>query len=465
MKLEDLASESGRSIRDAAGRVNRPAITAVRSSRRLRSGLAVGLVAFVGTVAVVGATALRPRDTDSEPAASAPLSTTAPASPTTVVPTPPTTTTVAAPTTIVPTPLTSTTVFGSSLPADGPIFGETVGVALIFHDGIDGVLAIDPDARVGSRSVIKGQRAGDAPYALTRVDDHFVVGWGDVYAVDIASRESILLGHATIYLPAVEPGLVWLINYPGERIGQGTPEAWQVNMAGDLITEPAPIEDSGFPVFGVPGGLALETHDGGAVVWDAASGTVSKGLGTGTAWVSDAADAMLAWCLDDCLELHITNVENGEDVVVASPSDSGNESSQGRPFTPRAARFSPDGKLLAALTGNSLVLIDTITAQPEVVAQIPSHESGYFIAWSPDGQQLFVSSYSYQQPSTFVLRYDLDAEQVDVATLPFGGALSFIVVDAEEATPYLRDEDQEPSSCPPPTGFPSRRGGICGFRF
>ena len=127
--------------------------------------------------------------------------------------------------------------------------------------------------------------------------------------------------------------------------------------------------------------------------------------------------------------------------------------------------LSPDAKLLGALTGSSVVVIDTVTGQANVVAELPTHETGYFAAWSPDGQQLFVSSYSYQQPSTFVLRYHLNTETVDTATLPFGGALSLIVVDANEAAPYLRDQDQEPSSCPPPAGYPSRRGRICGFRF
>lgn len=96
-----------------------------------------------------------------------------------------------------PVPSTSTT-----LEAE-PVFGEPVGVVLIFDDGIDGVFAVDLDGRVGSRSVIEGQRAGDQPYRLTRVDGHFVVGWGTIYVADIATRVSAHLGEATIYVPAV----------------------------------------------------------------------------------------------------------------------------------------------------------------------------------------------------------------------------------------------------------------------
>jgi hypothetical protein len=69
MRLDELGPEAGRAVREAARRVQRPEITAVRSWRRRRNGLATGVTAFIGTVAVVGAVALWPSGGGSEPAA------------------------------------------------------------------------------------------------------------------------------------------------------------------------------------------------------------------------------------------------------------------------------------------------------------------------------------------------------------------------------------------------------------
>ena len=69
MRLDELGPEAGRAVREAARRVQRPEITAVRSGRRRRNGLAAGFTAFITTVAVVGAVALWPSAGGSEPAA------------------------------------------------------------------------------------------------------------------------------------------------------------------------------------------------------------------------------------------------------------------------------------------------------------------------------------------------------------------------------------------------------------
>ncbi len=361
--------------------------------------------------------------------------------------------------TVSDSPLTDST---TPTQAAEPLFGEPIDLVLVFDDGIDGVLAVDPDARVATRSVVDGQRAGDQPYRLTIVDDQLVVGSDRVYAADIATRESTLLGNATVYVPAVEPGLVWLLDYPSGRI-QGRPSAWQATVAGGQVTEPKLVDIDGFPAIGVPGGLAVET-DGGIALWDAVSGTVTRRLGNGPGFVSDASGPLLAWCVEDCAELHITNVATTRDDLVIQVPDAETGSSALR-FRARDARFSPDGTSLAAIAGDSLVLIDTETGDADVAAQLPTSEPGYFLGWSPDGAQLFVSSFSYQQPTTDLVRYDLRDGAADQIRLPFGGALSFVVIDKDAARPYLRDQDQDPTACPQVRAQPSGRTGLCGFRF
>jgi len=341
-----------------------------------------------------------------------------------------------------------------------PLFGEPVDVVLVFDDGIDGVLAVDPDLRIGSRRVIPGQRAGDQPYRLTRVHDSFVVGWSSVYAVDITTRESTLLDNATIYVPSVQPAQVWLVDYPSGRI-QGTPMVWKSNLQGDPVSEPKLLDAVGFPAIGILGGLALETDDGVAL-WDAGSGSVIERLGSGPGQVKDSIGRLLAWCTGDCGELHITDLASGEDLTVAAPDDT---VFSGRPFTGRAARFSPDGSRLAAIADDKIVMIYPATGEALVVGQLPTVEFGYFLGWSPDGSQLFASSFSYQQATTHLVRYHPATGTYESVELPFGGALSFVVLDRDEAAAYLRDQAQEPTDCPQVNSQPSGRSGVCGFRF
>ncbi|HEX9644386.1 MAG TPA: hypothetical protein VGC11_10355 [Acidimicrobiia bacterium] len=69
MRFDDLAVKAGAEARDAANRVERPEIGAIRSARRRRGGVAALLAAFVGTIAAVGAVAWWPSAEPSEPAA------------------------------------------------------------------------------------------------------------------------------------------------------------------------------------------------------------------------------------------------------------------------------------------------------------------------------------------------------------------------------------------------------------
>ncbi|HVR33273.1 MAG TPA: hypothetical protein VMS74_11270, partial [Acidimicrobiia bacterium] len=221
----------------------------------------------------------------------------------------PSTVTTIAPT-MVPTttsPSTTVTSLAPVLPSEGPLFGVETGVVLLLDDGIDGVLAIDPDKRLAARSVVEGQRAGDEPYSMVRVGDSLVVGWSEIFAVDIATREPTSLGLATIFVPAAEPDRVWLIDWPGGAIGAGTPEVWQVTVTGERITEPATLDVGGFPSFGIPGGLAIQ-HDEGLTLWNAENGETSVLEGAGYGSVVDVTANEILWCGGDCTELQLTNL-------------------------------------------------------------------------------------------------------------------------------------------------------------
>ena len=304
---------------------------------------------------------------------------------------------------------------------------------LLFDDGLGGVLAVDPDNRIGSRIEVDGQAAGDQPYRLSRVGDSLIVGWGSIYASEIQTGESTLVGNATIYVPAAEPDRVWLIKWAGGRIGQGAATAWQVDTTGQQLTEPVEIGIDGYPATGVPGGLALETDDG-IQLWYPNGSLTSIGPGI----VADVSGDQLAYCpTSQCTQMHIFNLRTEETVIVSS--DDGFKTWN---FGGRAAEFSPDATYLALTTNTGLVLATTETGVAVDIAIDISSNQPLYVGWSPDGSALFAASYSYGYSDTYIARYDIETGSLATAHLPFGGALSFIVLQPDEAAQYLIDKEQ-----------------------
>lgn len=340
-----------------------------------------------------------------------------------------------------------------------PLFGEELPWVLLFDDGFDGVLVVDPTSRVASRSVVEGQRPGNQPYRLKLVENRLIVGWDGIYATDIYARKPVLLGAATIFLPAFRSDRVWLIDYPDGGLGVGTPLAWQVSVVtGAPLSDPTTIGIEGFPAIGIPGGLAIET-DTGIALWDADSGDVTTVLGTGSSFVSDISqdrDARVAWCEDPCTEMHITSIASGDDLVITARG--------GEAFDARSARFSSDRRFLAAPAGSRVVVVDLENVADYVDFFVPGTEPFVFVSWAPTGPDLFASTRSFRASSTTIVWHDALRKTTASAELPFGGALSFVVIDRNQAFGFLGDGSQSPSECPTPMG-PSGRTSICSFGF
>lgn len=381
----------------------------------------------------------------------------------------PSTVTTIAPATVPTTTVPSTTVTSLApvLPSEGPLFGVETGVVLLLDDGIDGVLAIDPDRRLAARSVVEGQRAGDEPYSMVRVGDSLVVGWSEIFAVVIATREHTSLGRATIFVPAAEPDRVWLINWPGGAIGSGTPQVWQVTVNGERITEPAILDVDGFPSHGIPGGLAIE-HDQGLILWNAENAEASVLEGNGRGRVLDVAANEIIWCSGDCTELQLTDVSTPETQTFPVPD--GYETFRIGPGAFQApSAFSPDGFTLAVIAQSAdqdetaIWIHDRRTGQSSVVSGIGGVVD--YLAWTPDGSQLFATSWSYGQNRSVVWRFDIAAGELQGAVLPFGGGLAPVVIDAANAAAYFGDDLIDESECRRPSLQPSGRTGICTFSY
>jgi hypothetical protein len=336
------------------------------------------------------------------------------------------------------------------------VFSRKMGMTILFDDGLDGVLAVDLDSGVAARGVVEGQRAGDQQPRLWRESGSLIVGWGEIWAAPRAGGRSQRLGVATTAKPAVEPGRVWLLEYPGGGIGTGVPTVRLVELDGEVVLEAAgPNPAEYVAALGVRGGLALESDDG-LGIWDAKAEKVVRRLGSGVSWVSDAHGDRLAWCEDGCNTMHVTDVD-GDDSVLLLPDQGG--------FQPRAARFSPDGRRLALpTTGARLAIADLETGAVEVVDGItlPGAAS---LGWSPDGRHLFFASSSDREERTEFGWYDTERDRTELRSLPFGGALSFVPVDRDDAKAFFPKRLGSPDDCAAPTEFPSGRTSSCGFAF
>ncbi|MBU1226533.1 MAG: hypothetical protein KJ698_04870 [Actinobacteria bacterium] len=349
----------------------------------------------------------------------------------------------------------------ASFPESGPTFGRTTGIVLFLNDGVDGITAVDLDRRLVSLSTVEGRRVGDEFRSIIRVGDKLVVGWGQPHAVDLATRQVTILGTAMEFLPATEPDRVWLVDYPSRSIGVGAPVAWQVDMSGTVLSEPKELPAGiGLPVIGIQGGLALQTVTG-LRLWDAASGEVTRLEGPGPGIASDAAGTELAWCSGKCTQLMVTDTSTLESEAFDPP--------QGYGFTGTAA-FSPTTdsltpRHLAALVGKegeegiAIVIFDRETDTSALVSDPDT--SVTYLAWAPDGRQLFATSYSYGESLTTVWRYDLTDQALQAVVLPIGGALRPVAVEASTAEAYIGNRVGTASQCPSPDSPPSDPSGIC----
>ena len=204
------------------------------------------------------------------------------------------------------------------------------------------------------------------------------------------------------FVPAAEGGAVWLVDYPGGRIGLGTPTLREVTVAGLLLQRvQGPPASLGVPSVGIPGGLALETGTGIAL-WDVSKGSIVRRLGHTAGFIGDTAGGELAWCEGLCTALHVTGVRGTSlHVTDAHGADHAFRSPQaGQVFLGRSSRLSPDGRYVAVLTtrpGLMSALSEarwtSSTCVPDSVTVARSDLSVWStFAWTGGGDTLFFVS-------------------------------------------------------------------------
>ena len=184
-------------------------------------------------------------------------------------------------------------------------WADETNTVLVFDDGDRGGVAVNLDTGSSVQLRFVGQRPGDQPYRLWRMGGWLLVGWGEIFAVTPDdSMPARSMGDATIFLPAADPRMLWLIDYPGGRIGSG-PSVWTlIDTSGETITA---VEAGERPVRGVPGGLAVQRQDGSLAKYDLDQERIIDYVGDGPATILDAGPERVSWCELPCSQLVISD--------------------------------------------------------------------------------------------------------------------------------------------------------------
>jgi hypothetical protein len=337
------------------------------------------------------------------------------------------------------------------------VFASPTGSVLVFEDGSSGLVLVDLDRRIAVRRQVPS--LGQPPNQVLSAGKALIVGSPTVYAEPFDAAPAIDLGPAKITIPAAESGNVWLIGY-----GAGpTFTAREVNVDGTVLHQAAGL-NIGYPTVGIPGGIAAEGPTG-IVLWNAQTGTTTR-LGSASASVEDVHNNVLAWCEKQCNTMHLTQI-GGRDLTVAPPPPE-------PVFDAGDARFSPDGRYLAAIAvdndlpigaANStgeIVLIDTHTGATKIITS-KTLQRTVSLAWSADSKHLFYSPFAYGTATHITIgEYSLVDGSSQTATLPFWGHL-LVTANRNQIAPLLAAPTVSRGACtlPPLNG----NNGPCAFSF
>jgi hypothetical protein len=339
---------------------------------------------------------------------------------------------------------------------------STASEQLLVDDGYDGIVAIDPIARIVVRAPVKGQRAGDQPHRLLLVGYTLVVGRGELFAAPATGGQSRKIGNATIAIPAEQPNRIWLVDYPG-AIGDGQPSLRLADVEGRIEVEVLGLApEDGHPVAGALGGIVHET-DNGLVVWDPATRRITRTLGSSSARVLAASHGAVAWCEALCDTLHLTRVGQGDAVFGGFGHLYSN------------AQFSPDGRRLVVVRGpdpdccrsdrsaaNDLAVIDAIGGT--TVTGFRSAAPVDALSWSPAGDAIVVATSGPGAATTFT-RFSITEGETGSVTVPITNVQRFVMIASSRA-PFIADaRDAAPEQCPAASGAAPPREKGCWFGF
>ena len=262
-------------------------------------------------------------------------------------------------------------------------FADKTGTVLLFDDGHGGALAVDLDTWQRRPVELLGQQPGDQPFRLGRLGERVVVGWGEIWAaLPDQSDTAEMLGEATVFLPHVGTESLWLVDYAGRRVGQGTSTWTLIDASGEELAEVPTVPAGLLPVRGVPGGLAVQSDDG-LLIYDLEQQRLVANPTGSSARLADVTPQQAAWCeADPCSQLLLTD-EDGELLTTIEDEVT---------FDPDQVWVEPGGDRVAA--GVRVEVDDAVdlrlrvygTEDGERVADTQIALGSLFGDWTTDGQ-------------------------------------------------------------------------------
>jgi hypothetical protein len=231
------------------------------------------------------------------------------------------------------------------------------------------------------------QSPGDPPYGLALAGGRLVV-YGRTATFVLAptlARPARRLGASWYFVPAAEPGRVWLalLDPHAPETRRDLRAVREVTATGRVVVPAGPRPPSPNLVAATSLGPVFQTRDA-LEVWDARSGRVVRRL-PGPFPVA-AWRTRLAWCREACTTIRVTDVASGRTVVLRPPAGTG--------FTAAyAGRFAPGGRFLAApLAGGRVAVGDLRTRAVRVVPRLRLAAPYAALTWSTDGRWLFATA-------------------------------------------------------------------------
>lgn len=338
---------------------------------------------------------------------------------------------------------------GPAAGAGTGVFSTPTGVVLLLSDGVDGVTAVDLDRRLAGRRMIAGQRVGDQPFRLAITGDHFVVGWDEIYAAPLSGGPSVRIAAGAVFVPAAEPGQVWVITWDGGGIGRGHPRLERISVDGTRVFTAQSFDtDELIPLLGVPGGLAVQTAEGVAI-WQASTGELTQQTRSGPPGAVASNGRHLAWCEATCATTHVISLARvGPSTAI--------HLSEGR----QQLALSPDGRSAAILRprdgGAELVRKDLTTGEELVVAEALDQHGA--LQWSPDGAQLLYVA-NEGRHRTRIGRYTAIDGRWETRSIPIEDTAGALAVSPRQARSFFTARHVDRGDCPrAPTG-------ACAFPF
>jgi hypothetical protein len=331
------------------------------------------------------------------------------------------------------------------------VLPNLTGVVLALSDGFDKVVLVDLDHRFAVRLPAQPQHGGVGGYRLIRTAQALIVGLDDVYAIPLNGGPTRPLGQATLSLPAVDQDRVWLVAYSADLHSM---EVREVDQTGTVVQQrPGPDPRDGGPGVGLPGGIAFNTPTGIAL-WSIAQGRFTARLGSLSASTFDSHGNQFAWCEALCTALHLSRL-GGHDLSVPAPTGSVQ-------FEVAAGRYSPDGRLFAAVTDDrggfgpnvqtGVVITNTSSGGSRLI-RLPftSTDPTVTLAWAPDGQRLYVTYKPQGSPDTTLVQIDPRTDELHNAVIPVPAQGTAIAIQRSSIVPLLQTPGGSIAHCQPAT--------------